>query len=1102
MHTDGSVILFLAVTLASCGTHQAKNPGSPSDGIKLTRDNADFPNLDIWDFPMKVQCLKVENVKNPLGMDIKFPRFSYRIESERRSEYQSAYRIIVASSQERLGMDLGDVWDTGKISSDRTNNIVYGGLSLKSETRYFWKVMVWNSHNEPSPWSSESAWFETGFLDRNEWRARWIGWDRGSESGFEMDNAKWIFHPDVNSGGSSLAGRYFFRKKFEVENKGSVRQAIFAGLAVNKFKVHINGIEIARGGWDESTPGGGKAFRFVDFTGHIRKGMNLVAIETVNDQENPTGLMAKIRITHNNGGSITFEGDPSWKTTESPDNDWKSPSYDDSGWQQSVVIGKNGDKPWGRINLPSLKSPAPMFRREFSINKKIIRARAYVSGLGYYELRINGIKVGDRVLDSPLSRYDKGIYYTTYDVTEFLKSGVNCIGLELGRGFYALKVANVWRWEKAVWNSEPKAVVQLNISFEDETDFILASDRSWKVTSGPTISDAIYTGDFYDARLEKSGWDKPFYDDGQWFASSELPPPSQMLAAHMAPAIKVIEDLRPVSLTNPAKGVFVFEMPKISAGWARLSASAEAGTAIKIKYGESLYPDGRVKAENGFIHEPDFQTDNYIFKGGGVEIWEPKFSYKGFLYVEISGFTGKLDEGSLTGRVVHSDVKITGEFASTNELLNRIHRNSVNSMLGNFHGIVTDTPMYEKNGWMGDAGLMVESAIYNFGMQGFFSKWLSDIRDSMAADGTVPVICPASGWGYSHSPEWATAYPFLVWNLYQFYGDTRIMADHYESLKKYIEYEISRLGPDMTSSSTLGDWLAPGHDGVAPEGPKITATSYVYSALVKIAKMAKLTGHPEDEERYLGIAEEVKTALNRGYLDKDNNQYITEKTRDYRQTSSVLPIAFGITPEEKKTDLIKRLVLDIEQRQGHLDTGILGTRYIFPVLSDFGQMETAYRIAVQRSYPSYGYLIDKYNASGNWESWEDNARSRNHHMYGSIDQWFYEYLAGIKPVSPGFKNLVVKPFIPSGLSGAHASVETINGRVGSKWLRNEDGSIELRILLPVNISAEIYVPVMAKGKILESGNAANKARNVTFLRMDGGYAVYGVGSGDYFFHSE
>jgi alpha-L-rhamnosidase len=1035
--------------------------------------------------------LTTEYAANPLGIDVTQPRLGWKLTSGQRAQRQTAYRVLVAATQADLAANIGGMWDSGKVVSDETVSVIYNGLTLQTGKRYFWKVCVWDKTDVVSDWSPD-AWFEMSLLGSGDWQGSWIGWDRGGVDGFALTGVSWIWYPEGDPKTSAPVGTRYFRRTVTLASSPRIKQVVFGGTADDQFILYINGKEAARGdAWGNPV--------FADLTGLMQAGSNSIAIEAANTSAGPAGLLGKLRVTYSDGTTLTEQTGSSWKTANNLQSGWEQLGFNDASWSGALQIATYGDSPWGSPALPSLKVPAPLLRKEFAVNKTVSSARVYVCGLGYYELHINGAKVGDSVLDPGFTRFNKRQLYTTYDVTGLLQQGTNCLGVELGRGFYGLKVANVWNWQQTAWNSEPKLRLQLNIAFSDGTSTSVVSDTSWKVNAGPTTSDAIYCGDTYDARREKPGWDSPGYAASGWVDASVMAAPSGQLHAQMQQPIKVAESLRPVGVTNPKANVFVFDAGKVTSGWAKLTATGASGIKVYLKYGEKLYADGTVDAENGFIYEPGHQTDSYIFKGQGTESWEPKFSYKGFRYVEVGGYPGTLTQDNIQIRVIHSAVETIGSFTCSNPMFNTIHDNTVRTILNNLHAIPTDTPMYEKNGWMGDGNVIAETAIYNLNMERFYAKWVNDMEDSQSADGLIPVIAPADSWGMDHSPEWNTDYIYIPWNLYLYNGDQRVLEQHYDNMKRYIEYEISHLSGYIATSG-LGDWLAPGTGGNPPEGPAVSATVYVYGAAQIMGNTAALLGKSSDATRYSGICTSIKNALNSNFLDLANNAYHSNQSTGYRQTPNILPVAFGMAPDGNKLQVVGNLAGDVNGKGGHLDTGILGTKYILPVLTDNGYGNVAFTIANQTTYPSWGYWIAN-GATTNWEAWDMSSRSRDHYMNGTVDEWFYKYLAGIRPATPGFKTITIKPYLLGDLQSASGQVDTVRGTVSSGWSKGTNNTLAFNVTIPTNTTATVYVPASSSSSVTEGGIPAGSAPGVQFLRDESGYAVYSVGSGTYAFAS-
>lgn len=830
-----------------------------------------------------------------------------------------------------------------------------------------------------------------------------------------------------------------------------------------------------------------------------------------------SGKIASSRSVH-----VTYEGAAlesrkryfwrvqAWDKAGNP-SEWSEPAW----WEMGLLNPSDWTGRWIGLKSGSDPSPAPLLRREFSLRAPAKRARVYVSGLGLYELYLNGKRVGDRVLDPGSTNYELRVLYTTYDVTDMLVAGKNAIGVELGRGRYGMTTPNTWDWEKAPWHDAPKLLLQLEVEYDDGGTEVIASDETWKATEGPTRFDSLYEGEVYDARLEQHGWTSPGFDDSGWAAARRVEPPRGRLVAHQHEPVRVIETIRPVSVREVKPGVYVFDFGVNVAGWVECTAQGPSGTEITLVHGEKLHDDGTVNVDQSLIQaqtQGQIQTDRFILSGNGVERWEPRFSYKGFQYVQVTGYPGTPTLDSLKGRVIHTAVASTGEFRASEPLLNRIQSNVRRAFLNNLYDVVTDTPVWEKNGWTGDAQVMAVTSIYNFHMPRFFTKWLHDIRETQRPNGELASIAPTSGWSYEGAPGWPRVHgPVpawdaalfeIPWRMYEHYGDERILAAVYEEQKRYFDYLASRADGRIVRVG-LGDWIPPG--GRNPEGPEITSTTYFYFFAATLAKISDILGEARAAERYRQAAAEIKQAFNDAFFDPDSNVYDTSRKVGYRQTSNAFPLAFGLVPEDRVEAVLANLVKDIEERGNHLNTGILGTKVLFPVLTRYGYVDLAYAIATQRTYPSYGYWIEN-GATALYESWELTTRSRNHHMFGTIGEWFFAYLAGIQPQAPGYERVTIKPYVPMALEEAFARVETVRGEIVSAWKQRPGGALSLEVRIPANVTASVHLPTGSQESaeavieaITESGHPAHEVEGVKFVRMEDGRAIYEVGSGVYRF---
>lgn len=886
--------------------------------------------------PASLSC---EYLHNPLGIDVAKPRLSWTILSDRRGEVQTAYQVLVASSEELLKADKGDLWDSGKVESDQSAFVEYAGKVLKSEARCFWKVRTWDRDGKPSGWSEIASW-TMGLLKPSDWKGKWIA----------------------------------DRAKLEPEETA--------------------------------------------------------ALDVHRDADTPSRIMQH--------------------------------------------------------------SPSPLLRREFRASKPIKRATAYICGLGFHELRINGEKVGDRVLEPAYTRYDKRDLYVTHDMTEHLREGANAVGVMLGNGWFNCHSRDSWDFDRAPWRNTPRMLFQMRIEYADGSSEVIASDGAWKTTGGPIVYDGIRNGESYDARLEKQGWDTPGYSDADWRQAEVVDGPGGKLVAQKTAPAKVIETAKPVKITEPKPGVFVFDMGRNISGWCRLKVAGPIGTKITIRYDERLHADGTLNQMNAeHIRTGEFQTDTYTTKGVGAEVWEPRFVYHGFQYAQVEGFPGKPKLDSLELRIVHASFDKIGDFACSNDLLNTIHKLTQRSYVSNFVQYPTDCPHREKNGWTGDAQLAAETGLYNFDAAANYTRWIDDFDDCQQENGNLPGIVPTGGWGYAwgNGPAWDSAYMLIPWYVYLHRGDSRLLGAHYEGFKRYVDYVTSR-SPEHIADFGLGDWCPPegGPDAhVTPSA--LTSTAYYYVDAKLVSTVAGMLGKTDDERKYADLAREIRKAFTERFYDPETGSYAGGE-----ECGMAAALYQGLVDDGEKDKVMAALAAEIAKHDGHVWAGILGTKYVLHALTDNGRVDLAYAMAAKKDWPSWGNWIEK-GATSLWEDWNGGA-SRNHIMFGDIDAWFYEALAGINPdpAKPGFKHIIVRPNVVGDLKWAKAHTRTVYGVVSSSW-KLDGGKFRLAIEIPANTTATVYVPAKSAGSV-------TKPVGATFARMEDDRAVFEVGSGRYEFVAE
>lgn len=758
--------------------------------------------------------------------------------------------------------------------------------------------------------------------------------------------------------------------------------------------------------------------------------------------------------------------------------------------------------------------PAPLLRTEFSIDKPVRKARAYVTGLGYYELRLNGAKVGDQWLDPGWTDYSKRVLYAAYDVTESLREGPNAVGIMLGNGWYNPLPLNMWghiNIREHLTIGLPRAILQLEVEYVDGTKARIVTDTSWKAGDGPIVRNNVYLGEVYDARLEQPGWDTVGFDDSGWGGAAAASADVGPLMAQMAPAIKVGRLISPISVTEPKPGTFIFDMGENFAGVVRLNAEGPAGTRVALRYGELLYEDGTLNpmtAVCGQIKNRErppeskrpvtaWQEDICILRGNGPETYVPRFTFHGFRYVEVTGFPGTPALANVEGLALHSAVETAGAFRCGNALFNQIQEITRRTILSNLFSVQSDCPHREKFGYGGDIAASSEALLLNFGMAQFYTKAVEDLADAVRSNGgfteTAPFVGIAdAGLGGDAGPiGWGTAHPVLLGQLYQYYGERRLIEEQYEHVKAWVKL-IESKASDHIYIGGISD-----HESLV-EKPELTGTAfYAYNAGLA-RRFAEILGETNDAARFGALYENIVAAFNDRYLDAETGRYGTGT-----QASQAFPLYMGLAPDSARPKALEVLVNDIAERDGHLSTGLFATKYMPDVLSSMGRHDIAYRMVNQRTFPGWGHMLEN-GATTLWEHWEgsDNTYSHNHPMFGSVSEWFFKHVAGIRPApdAVGCDRVIIAPGPPpSDLGQAEASYNSIRGPIRAAW-HVESRGLHLDVSVPVGVTALVMLPVDASAEILESGVPAATAPGVR--SAEGPLPSFDVGSGTYHFTAE
>jgi alpha-L-rhamnosidase len=991
---------------------------------------------------IRVESTSVEYASNPLGIDIAKPRLSWILASTDRNQTQSAYQIEVASSEARLANP--DVWDSGKINSNQSSLVTYNGPALSSRTRYYWTVRIWDSHGQPSAWS-KPAWWEMGLLSQNDWRAQWIGHDHPLPipPAFDSSDGPSQLKPKETQGQSFASGERF--------------KSVAAYIPTFQTDHSSVTLSLYRDG-----PGG-----------------QLVARQRFKNHHDNDWAVLKLRQPAAPGKYYVeqsdVDGQIGWWTSEKSNYD-----FGDAYLNGKPVPGFH--KIRLEIEAPSpLKDFASQLRREFQVPKRVVSARLYATALGLYQVRLNGKQVSTAVLAPGWTDYNKRVQYQTYDVTSLIRNGKNAIAATLAPGWYS---GNVGAFGIGQFGLMPALLMQLEITYSDGSSEQVVTDRNWKSNAGPFIQADLVMGEHYDARKETPGWDLPNFADARWKPVRIKKDVQAKLVAQVDQPVQVELELKPVSVRKSKTGSYIYDLGQNMVGTVRMRVSGRAGQKITIRHGEVLNPDGSLYTANLRSAKA---TDVYIPKGAGVETFAPDFTFHGFRYVEVSGANAQPE---IVGRVFHTAAPFTLSFITDVPVLDQLQHNVLWGQRGNFISVPMDTPARdERLGWTGDIAAFAGTAAYNMELSKFLGKWLIDLRDTQSAEGEFAAVAPiGQTMGVDKAgPGWGDAGVIVPWVLYQQYGDRRLLEENFNAMTKWVAFLQKNSTGFLSPKTGYGDWL-----NLNDDTPKdLIATAYFANSAAIVAQAADALG--KDSSRYRKLFGQVRDAFDRSFVFP--NGRIAGDT----QTGYVLALSMDLLPAASKNAAADRLVELIKGRGWHLSTGFLGTPRILAVLSETGHADVAYRVLLQTSFPSWGYQIGK-GATTMWEHWDSirpdgtfqdaKMNSFNHDAFGSVGQWMYQNIAGIRPGSAGFQKIVINPTPGGNVTSANSKYSSVYGPIESNWT-DKDGRFSLDAVIPVNTTAEIWIPTR-KGQTVDAGGAQPVTRQE-------GFTIYKVGSGSYHF---
>jgi alpha-L-rhamnosidase len=1029
----------------------------------------------------RVVDLRTSLLDRPLGLHDRQPTFSWRLESEGCEVTQRAYRILVSSSETNLLEGRADLWDTGRVTSCDSVGVQYAGKLLTSRARAHWTVTVWDNQNQESKPAQGSTW-EMGLLERSDWIGVWLAAEDELERDDRVAGMAWI--GAGNPGANSLVR---FRLPFTAASTGRLLLTIASTCQSRIAKLTLDDQAIVVPGVAGFVVGAPPATRFelpITMGSHcLTADLESLAAFPIHSLMSTVGLAAQLRIMGSDG-CLTRVSD-GWQVQGACCADWAS----------AERLDDHTSTPWP-------PSPARLMRRRFVAHSAPRSARLYVTALGAFEMRLNGVRVSSDSLTPESTDFGKRVLYSVFDVTSMVAVGENVLGAIVGDGWYASYTVITGRYP---FGEAPRRILaQIEITYEDGSRYTVATDEQWRAHRAPILSSEIYNGEEYDARLEQPGWDQTGFDDRHWDPVWSVPDSActAELIAQPGAAIRAVLTLEPVAFAEPTPGTYVFDFGQNFAGWARLKLQAPSGRRVTLRFAEALKSDGEVNQAN---LQMALATDVYIARGDpGGETYEPHFTYHGFRYVQVEGLDRPVPKDIIQGIVVHSDLKETGHFRIESPLIRKLWENTLWSQRSNFLGIPTDCPQRsERLGWSGDAQVFWDTAAFNMDVSAFTRRYLNDLRlGQHHINGAYDLWAPKADKNLmpliTATPGWADAGVVLPWTTYMRYGDRSIIDENWEAMTRYVD-GILQQNPDYLwrkgRGVDLGDWLS--LDAKEP-WQETTPKDLIASALLarscdQLSDMAVATGRAREGVRYQTLAQEVKRAF--------AHAFVTPRgvVGNGSQSSYVLALRFDCVPKALRQAAGANLISDIRKRGTVLSTGFLGTPFSLDVIADSGDPALVYDLLLKREFPSWGYMIEK-GATTIWESWNsgNDESSRNHYALGSVCGFLYRRVAGLDPLEPGFARVRVRPVLDGRVRWVSADYHSVRGRISSHWTLAPN-AFDLALTLPANTRAVVHLPASTDAKISVNGRLLEARPPVEIVSGEAAEFVLEVPSGSYRF---
>ena len=1001
--------------------------------------------------------LRVDEMKAPLGIDDAAPRFSWQLADPARGAKQTAYEVQVASKAVALNNGKADVWSSGRIATGESLNVRYGGPALQPSMRYFWRVKVWGAEGKPYR-ASAIGWWETGLMKQEAWTANWIGYETAEEAAVRHAPAAWITSPNAKSPGADKGSEQRVAYRQSIVLAKQVLRATLYATAQDTVSAWINGAQVLVAdpfpAWRQMP---WKKFVCADATGKLVAGANTLAIETVHYAPNPNDappMIATLVVEYADGTTASFQSGSDWKTAVHAGAGWQQESFDDSGWKAAIIADEKLGHPWIPDSVKAL-------RHNFDVSRPVKSARLYATALGVYEIFLNGQRVSEDVLTPGWTDYRQRVKYQTYDVTAQVKNGRNAIGALLAPGWYETSLE--WFQQPNNYGDTPPALkAQLRIEHTDGSVEWVGTDASWQANTSPILHSEIYDGESQDARFTQPGWNTAAFDAAAWKNVQSIEPKPVAIEAQDYPAIRVERTVAAKSVAEPKPGMYVFDFGQNLAGVERLRVTGPKGTDVKLRFAEIVNADGTIYTDNLRTAKV---TDHFILSGKGVEEFTPQFTFHGFRYAELTGLPTAPQKDAVTAVVLHTDAPFTAKLATGSAMIDKLWSNILWGQRSNFVGVPTDCPQRdERLGWMADAQVFWRAATYNMDLAAFSRKFAGDMRGTQTGTAYFGIYSPGTarpnmGWGAG----WSDAGVVIPWTSWLQNGDTSIVEQNWVAMEKYVA-AINAANPDglwkHESGIAFGDW-------VSPEGRTdytLIATAYWAYDATLMREMAHATGRTAEEEKYTRLFEKIRTAFEKEFVREDGFVAGADMSDEANkgkggdtQAGYVLALHMNLVPDALRAKAAEKLAGKIEANHGLLGTGFLGTPYLLEELTKSGNAQLAYKLLLNTSYPSWGYLVE-HGATTMWERWngdkmkdDPSMNSYNHYAYGAVGDWIARYAAGVDatPLDAGFHTVELHPTFDARLGHIAFDYDSAYGKIHSDWTV-EGTTAQWHVTLPAN----------------------------------------------------